>query len=82
MSDRMEARRELRRHESEAEGISEPAQTVSYAPKTHESQMDLLRETAEILRLLHLLTMKVLSEEREQSSKKEKKKQRAEIYER
>lgn len=73
MSDRMEARRELRRHESEEEGISEPAQTVSYAPKTHESQMDLFAGNGRDIKIITPFDDEGPLGRGEQSSKKEKK---------
>lgn len=73
MSDRMEARRELRRHESEAEDISEPAQTVSYAPKTHESQMDLFAGNGRDIKIITPFDDEGPLGRGEQSSKKEKK---------
>lgn len=73
MSDRMEARRELRRHESEAEDISEPAQMVSYASKTHESQMDLFAGNGRDIKIITPFDDEGPLGRGEQSSKKEKK---------
>lgn len=73
VSKRMEARRELRCQEREAEELSETARSKSYAPDSHESQMDLFAGNGRDIKIITPFDDEGPLGRGEQSLKKEKK---------